>query len=91
VVHHIKAKNYAQKLLQRFINVNPKSTRRIIIVKFDERQQYFTSCAITQRRYRDFISLLPRKVVFQILNYLTLEEVSRTREVCKNWKTIIYP
>ncbi|CAF1585624.1 unnamed protein product [Rotaria sp. Silwood1] len=33
VVHHIKAKNYAQKLLQRFINVNPKSTRRIINVK----------------------------------------------------------
>ncbi|CAF4478997.1 unnamed protein product [Rotaria sp. Silwood2] len=62
---------------------------RRLIVKFDERQQYFTSCVITQSRYRDFISLLPRKIVFQILNYLTLEEVSRTREVCKNWKTII--
>ncbi|CAF3485744.1 unnamed protein product [Rotaria sordida] len=62
---------------------------RRLIVKFDERQLYFTSCAITQRRYRDFISLLPRKIVFQILNYLTLAEVSRSREVCRNWKTII--
>ncbi|CAF2727067.1 unnamed protein product [Rotaria sp. Silwood2] len=33
VVHHIKAKNYAHKLLQRFIDVNPKATRKIINVK----------------------------------------------------------
>lgn len=28
IVHHIKEKNYAQKLLHRFINVTPKSARR---------------------------------------------------------------
>ncbi|CAF1118752.1 unnamed protein product [Rotaria sordida] len=38
VVHHIKAKNYAQKLLQRFIDVNPKGTRRIINVKHSLKQ-----------------------------------------------------
>jgi hypothetical protein len=30
IVHHIKAKNYAQKLLHRFIDVTPKSNRRRI-------------------------------------------------------------
>ena len=32
VVHHIKAKNYAHKLLHRFISVTPKSARRKVIV-----------------------------------------------------------
>ncbi|CAF3217059.1 unnamed protein product [Rotaria socialis] len=62
---------------------------RRLIVKFDERQQYFVSCVITQRRYRDFISLLPQSVVFEILKTLTLQELSRSREVCKNWKSIV--
>ncbi|CAF4695957.1 unnamed protein product, partial [Rotaria magnacalcarata] len=44
---------------------------------------------IQQRRYRDFISLLPQAVVFEILKDLTLQELSRSREVCKNWKSII--
>jgi hypothetical protein len=35
IVHHIKAKNYAQKLLHRFIDVNPK---RIIHVKHSLKQ-----------------------------------------------------
>ncbi|CAF3623883.1 unnamed protein product [Adineta steineri] len=30
IVHHIKAKNYAQKLLHRFIDVSPKSNKRRI-------------------------------------------------------------
>ena len=30
IVHHIKAKNYAHKLLHRFIDVTPKSTKRRI-------------------------------------------------------------
>ena len=33
VVHHIKAKNYAQKLLHRFIDVSPKSSKRIVQVR----------------------------------------------------------
>jgi hypothetical protein len=37
VVHHIKAKNYAQKLLHRFIDVNPK-TKRMINVKHSLKQ-----------------------------------------------------
>ncbi|CAF5014195.1 unnamed protein product, partial [Rotaria socialis] len=57
---------------------------RRLIVKFDERQQYFVSCVITQRRYRDFISLLPQSVVFEILKTLTLQELSRSREVRKH-------
>ena len=72
-----------------------------LVVKFDERQQYFISCVITvikssikfnhilyyfyilikQRHFRDFISLLPRKITFQILNHLNLRELSRTRQV----------
>ncbi|CAF4952478.1 unnamed protein product, partial [Rotaria socialis] len=39
--------------------------------------------------YRDFISLLPQSVVFEILKTLTLQELSRSREVCKNWKSIV--
>ncbi|CAF0965223.1 unnamed protein product [Adineta steineri] len=62
---------------------------RQLIIKFDERQQYFASCVILQRRYRDFISLLPLKISFHILNYLSLQELSRSRRVCKNWKSII--
>jgi len=38
VVHHIKAKNYAETLLQRFIDVNPKATKRIIDVKHSLKQ-----------------------------------------------------
>ncbi|CAF3745853.1 unnamed protein product [Adineta steineri] len=62
---------------------------RQLIIKFDERQQYFASCVLLQRRYRDFISLLPLKISFHILNYLSLQELSRSRRVCKNWKSII--
>jgi len=38
IVHHIKAKNYAQDLLQRFIDVNPTATKRIINVKHSLKQ-----------------------------------------------------
>ena len=38
VVHHIKAKNYAQKLLHRFINVNPKETKRMLSVEHSLKQ-----------------------------------------------------
>ncbi|CAF1094459.1 unnamed protein product [Adineta steineri] len=62
---------------------------RQLIIKFDERQQYFASCVLLQRRYRDFISLLPLKISFHILSYLSLQELSRSRRVCKNWKSII--
>ncbi|UJR31373.1 hypothetical protein I4U23_018867 [Adineta vaga] len=62
---------------------------RRLIMKLDERQHYFISCGIMQRRYRDFISLLPGKIAFRILNYLTVPELSRSRRVCKTWKSII--
>ncbi|CAF1166181.1 unnamed protein product, partial [Adineta ricciae] len=66
---------------------------RQLIIKLDERQHYFISCVIMQRRYRDFISLLPGNITFRILRYLTLPELSRSRRVtvsvCKTWKSII--
>ncbi|CAF4395043.1 unnamed protein product, partial [Adineta steineri] len=62
---------------------------RQLIIKFDERQQYFASCVILQRRYRDFISLLPLKISFHILNYLSLQELSRSRRVKQNFYLII--
>jgi hypothetical protein len=38
IVHHIKAKNYAHKLLHRFIDVTPKSARRKINVNHSLRE-----------------------------------------------------
>ena len=38
IVHHIKAKDYGHKLLQRFIDVNPKTTKRIENVKHSLKQ-----------------------------------------------------
>ena len=38
VVHHIKAKQYAQKLLHRFTDVNPKARKRILSVKHSLKQ-----------------------------------------------------
>ncbi|CAF3332933.1 unnamed protein product [Rotaria socialis] len=33
IVHHIKAKHYARNLLQRFIDVNPKASRKVFNIK----------------------------------------------------------
>jgi hypothetical protein len=38
IVHHIKAKDYAHKLLERFIDVNPKATKRIMSIKHSLKQ-----------------------------------------------------
>jgi hypothetical protein len=51
IIHHIKSKNYAQKLLDRFTNVNPKAAKRIIDVKNSLKQlDHPRISAVVQRR-----------------------------------------
>lgn len=54
VVHHIKAKNYAHKLLSRFIDVAPKSNRRKKIVQdsLKELDHHHPSASVQRRLSR---------------------------------------
>jgi len=54
VVHYIKAKNYAQKLLHRFIDVNHTTTKRILSVKYSLKQldQPYLSSSVQRRLSR---------------------------------------
>jgi hypothetical protein len=64
VVHHIKAKRYAQRILQRFIDVNPKSGKRQIHPKTSLKQldQNRPSISIRRRLSRVAVDVHPTEV-----------------------------
>jgi len=54
IVHHIKAKHYGHKLLERFIDVNPKVSKQNLMVKHSLKQldQPFVSTSVHRRLSR---------------------------------------
>ncbi|CAG2255121.1 FBXW7 [Mytilus edulis] len=61
-----------------------------LILKLDPRQHYFISSFMLVRRHRDFLTLLPEKIVLCILNILDPKELCKCAEVSKSWYSLAH-
>lgn len=61
-----------------------------LILKLDLRQHYFISSFMLVRQHRDFLSLLPEKVVLRILHFLDPKELCKCSEVSKSWHNLTH-